>query len=218
MSNKRHRRVNDGWLTGLKQDRFRNSDFEYEERRESRVPSGNYRKTPNTLGGAWAENRGRRAADERFNDDNNPFEVGRVQNWNRRQGWDQYYDGAYDKEGNRSRGGALIGDDFDSGHRGRGPKGYTRSDERIYEDVCEQLSFSPHVDASDVEVKVEKGVVFLNGTVQDRNTKRMAELEIENISGVRDVQNLLSFKRDEGGPKERQLTRGPENLPRDVRH
>ena len=32
-------------------------------------------------------------------------------------------------------------------HRGKGPKGYTRSDERIREHVCEVLSDDHHVDA-----------------------------------------------------------------------
>ena len=33
-------------------------------------------------------------------------------------------------------------------HRGRGPKGYRRSDERIREDVCERLTEDPFIDAS----------------------------------------------------------------------
>src|SRR5256885_12501149 len=42
---------------------------------------------------------------------------------------------------------------------GRGPKGYRRSDERIREEVMERLTFSPDIDASDVEVEVQDGVV-----------------------------------------------------------
>jgi hypothetical protein len=38
--------------------------------------------------------------------------------------------------------------------RGRGPKGYRRSDERIREDVCECLSADDRVDASDIDVTV----------------------------------------------------------------
>ena len=37
-------------------------------------------------------------------------------------------------------------------HRGRGPKGYTRSDDRIREDVNDRLSDDPFVDASEIEV------------------------------------------------------------------
>lgn len=89
--------------------------------------------------------------------------------------------------------GGLI-NDF-KGQRGRGPRGYKRSDDSIYEDVCDMLSRSPDVDASDIEVSIKEGIVYLNGTVSDRETKKMAELELENVSGVVDVQNLLNFKR-----------------------
>ena len=53
------RRVNDGDTTGIKQDKFRNSRFEYEENTEpSWYYGGVSRKSPNTLGGLSAENRG----------------------------------------------------------------------------------------------------------------------------------------------------------------
>ncbi|HXH76250.1 MAG TPA: BON domain-containing protein [Bacteriovoracaceae bacterium] len=57
------------------------------------------------------------------------------------------------------------------------------------------LTLSPDVDAGDIKVTVKEGVVTLNGTVESRQAKRMAELEIENISGVMDVQNYLAFER-----------------------
>src|SRR3954466_10239646 len=53
-------------------------------------------------------------------------------------------------------------------YRGRGPKNYERSDERIREDVCERLERDDRVDASDLEVTVEGGVVTMAGTVLDR--------------------------------------------------
>lgn len=79
----------------------------------------------------------------------------------------------------------------DKGYSGKGPKGYRRSDERIREDVCEALFRSPRVDASDIEVLVNEGTVTLKGTVESRLAKREAELCIENLSGVEDVQNEL---------------------------
>ena len=54
-------------------------------------------------------------------------------------------------------------------YAGRGPKGYQRSDERLKEEVCEQLTADPDVDASDVEVSVQNGEVTLEGTVHTRN-------------------------------------------------
>ncbi len=77
------------------------------------------------------------------------------------------------------------------GHRGKGPAGYTRSDERIRENVCEALADDDRVDASNIEVTVKNGEVTLTGTVEDRQSKRIAEECIENLSGVKDVQNQL---------------------------
>jgi hypothetical protein len=74
---------------------------------------------------------------------------------------------------------------------GRGPKGYTRSDDRIRDDVCERLTQAWDVDAEDIEVKVKGGEVTLSGSVMDRYQKRMAEDAIYGVPGVRDVNNQL---------------------------
>jgi hypothetical protein len=76
-------------------------------------------------------------------------------------------------------------------HRGRGPKGYKRSDERIHEDVCERLTEDPFIDASNIEVLVKEGEVTLSGTVFSRGLKRRAEDLAEMASGVSHVQNNL---------------------------
>jgi osmotically-inducible protein OsmY len=75
--------------------------------------------------------------------------------------------------------------------RGRGPRGYQRSDERIREDVCDCLTEDPSVDATDVEVDVKSGEVTLTGTVGSREQKRRAADVIEDLPGVKDVQNNL---------------------------
>ena len=77
------------------------------------------------------------------------------------------------------------------GHRGKGPKSFTRSDERIREAVCEALTDDDHVDASHIEVVVQNGEVMLTGTVDDRAQKRRAEDIVERVGGVHDVQNNL---------------------------
>jgi osmotically-inducible protein OsmY len=79
-------------------------------------------------------------------------------------------------------------------HRGRGPKGWTRSDERIHDDVCHRLTEDDMVDASDVEVTVSGAEVTLNGTVSDRSQRRRAEDCVEAVSGVRHVQNNLRVR------------------------
>ncbi|HZH51967.1 MAG TPA: BON domain-containing protein [Microvirga sp.] len=76
-------------------------------------------------------------------------------------------------------------------HRGRGPKGYQRSDERIRDDVSDRLTDDPHIDASDIEVTVSNREVTLSGTVNSRFEKRHAEDIAESVSGVTHVQNNL---------------------------
>lgn len=78
--------------------------------------------------------------------------------------------------------------------RGRGPKGYRRSDERIREDVNDRLSDDYYIDASEIEVAVESTEVTLTGTVPTRNDKRRAEDIAESVSGVSNVENRLRVK------------------------
>ncbi|HEY3523757.1 MAG TPA: BON domain-containing protein, partial [Candidatus Limnocylindrales bacterium] len=87
-------------------------------------------------------------------------------------------------------------------HTGAGPKGYQRSDERIREDVSERLQQSGGIDAHEIEVAVDGGVVSLKGTVPDRSMKRMAEDAVDSCSGVKDVHNELrveSHEHDQNG-------------------
>ncbi len=104
--------------------------------------------------------------------------------------WDRARDEVYswmgDEEAERRR-----REDEMRGHYGRGPKGYTRSDERIREDVSDRLTEDWEVDASDIEVTVSNGEVTLAGTVDSRRAKRRAEDCAESVSGVRNVQNNL---------------------------
>ncbi len=79
-------------------------------------------------------------------------------------------------------------------HRGRGPKGYTRSAERIREDVSDRLTDDPHLDASDIDVRVSGGEVTLDGHVGSRADKRHAEDIAETVSGVKHVQNNLRVR------------------------
>lgn len=80
------------------------------------------------------------------------------------------------------------------GFSGRGPKGWKRSDERLYEDACEALAESPLVDASGVSVSVEAQVIILKGTVENRRMKVAAEECVEFLAGVEDVRNELRIE------------------------
>lgn len=85
--------------------------------------------------------------------------------------------------------------DMRNSHRGKGPRNYSRSDDRIREDVNDRLSDDPWVDASEIEVSVSNGEVTLTGTVTDRNDKRRAEDLAEAVSGVKNVENRIRASR-----------------------
>ena len=76
-------------------------------------------------------------------------------------------------------------------HTGRGPKGYKRSDQQILEEACLRLERAGEIDATEIEVTAEDGVIRLRGTVPDRATKRCAEECVESVYGARDVMNEL---------------------------
>jgi len=79
----------------------------------------------------------------------------------------------------------------DRGHYGKGPIGYSRSDERLREEVSDRLTADPEVDASRLTVTVKDGEVTLEGTVDERFMKRRAEDIAEDVMGVKQVHNKL---------------------------
>jgi osmotically-inducible protein OsmY len=89
-------------------------------------------------------------------------------------------------------------------HAGRGPASFRRSDDRIYEALCDELMLQPEIDPSEVIVEVDKGVVTLTGTVPDRWTKFAIEEVAESTLGVLDVHNRLRL-RPVGEEEERRL-------------
>jgi hypothetical protein len=129
--------------------------------------------------------------------------------WREQPYADRPYPGEYGDRGRgaRSRGGnrpwdraeeeqawrrpsAWLGTDSGS-YRGVGPKGYTRSDDRIREHVCDMLTDDSHLNAVEIEVVVKDGEVTLSGTVDSRGARRHAEDLAEQASGVKHVQNNL---------------------------
>lgn len=100
--------------------------------------------------------------------------------------------------------------------KGRGPKNYRRSDERISEDINDRLSDDPFIDASEIMAQVNDSEVILIGTVDNRYEKRRAEDLAESVSGVLNVENRLRV-RPSGSPDSSSETgrdfRGAENDP-----
>ncbi|WAJ29457.1 BON domain-containing protein [Antarcticirhabdus aurantiaca] len=86
----------------------------------------------------------------------------------------------------------------DQRHSGKGPRSYTRSDDRIKDDVNDRLTDDHYVDASDIEVSVKDREVTLNGYVSSRDEKRRAEDCAERVSGVTHVQNNLRVQSSAG--------------------
>ena len=75
--------------------------------------------------------------------------------------------------------------------KGRGPKGWKRSDGKIREEVCLALERSHDIDASQMEVTVEEGCVSLKGRIETKGMQRAAEDLIESVPGVIDVFSQL---------------------------
>ena len=102
--------------------------------------------------------------------------------------WNQRRDESYDFGEQKKR------DDERAKHRGKGPKGFKRSDDSIREDINSRLTDDAYLDASEIEVAVENGDVTLTGTVPDKSSKRRAEDVAELVSGVSNVENRLRVK------------------------
>ena len=189
------------------QDRWSNSN-EYGHNDDSRSAQG---------GHGWADDRsGNSRAD--WNSSN---VGGYAQNLNQRGSRNDFNQmggstagGSYRTESLRSNLG-LLGNgqqqQQQGSHIGKGPKGYRRSDDRILEDVNETLAQHSEIDASEIEVKVSSGEVTLTGTVNDRQSKRLAEDVVERCSGVLDVRNEIRVQREADNQNQGQQAKGKSN-------
>jgi hypothetical protein len=83
----------------------------------------------------------------------------------------------------------------EASHRGKGPKGYRPSDERLRENVCERLTDDPFIDATDIDIAVANGEVTLSGSVDTRRMKFAVEELVAAIPGVGAVQNAIRVRR-----------------------
>ncbi len=122
-----------------------------------------------------------------------PWQIGEQRAYGRSQAPSQqrsYGSRGYESReyGSREYGSSSFGH---GPYRGRGPKGYQRSDERLREDICERLTQDADIDASEISVEVANGEVTLSGAVPDRRMKRAAEDLVEECSGVKHVHNAL---------------------------
>jgi osmotically-inducible protein OsmY len=171
-------------------DYNRNSNSDYNNRRN------NFRDNDYNSGNDYMRNDRNRDYNNRYRNDNS--ERYRNEGWRDnyrnedRNWWDKTKDevGSWfgDDDAKRRR---RIDEINDGQHRGKGPKNYTRSQERIKEDVSDKLSDDSFLDASEIEVEVNGNEVTLSGSVDSRYSKHRAEDIAEDVTGVNYVQNNL---------------------------
>jgi osmotically-inducible protein OsmY len=95
--------------------------------------------------------------------------------------------GSYGMDGQEHAGRDFGGRDY----RGVGPANYTRSDERIREDLNERLTEAHDLDASGLTVEVADGVATLGGRVPQRWMKHRAEDLADGCTGVKEIRNHI---------------------------
>jgi len=106
---------------------------------------------------------------------------------------------AGDRESSRAsvRQGSMPGtsrSEVGRNYRGIGPRSYTRSDERLLEDINERLTEDDYLDATDLTVRCVNGVITLEGTVAERWMKHRAEDLADASSGVKQVDNRIQVQ------------------------
>ncbi len=69
-----------------------------------------------------------------------------------------------------------------------------RTDQQLQRDVLDELAWEPSVDAAEIGVSVENGVVILNGTVRSLSQKWTAERVAQRVDGTRAVTDELVVK------------------------
>ena len=69
-----------------------------------------------------------------------------------------------------------------------------RTDSDIKRDVEEELQWDPEIDATDISVAVNGGVVSLNGFVRSYNDRIEAETIVKRVAGVHGVANDIELK------------------------
>ncbi|MET0289008.1 MAG: BON domain-containing protein [Pseudoxanthomonas sp.] len=143
-----------------------------------RYARGDYRRPPQDTATGHEEDevaRGRRPASS----------AGTRPDWDREQGIPP---APKQGDGKHARQGHAV---HAYGYRGMGPRDYQRTDARIAEDINERLYDSDAVDARDIAVQVNQGIVLMTGTVPHRWMKHLAEDLAERCRGVADVENQV---------------------------
>ncbi|MBY0292597.1 MAG: BON domain-containing protein [Alphaproteobacteria bacterium] len=62
-----------------------------------------------------------------------------------------------------------------------------RPDEDLLKEITQILEFDPGIDATNIFVEVEEGIVTLSGSVHSDAAKWMAKEAVKHISGIRSI-------------------------------
>jgi hypothetical protein len=117
-----------------------------------------------------------------------------------RSAYGQASGAGFDAGYGRAAGAYPGGRDFGGrDYRGVGPRNYTRSDERIREDLNERLTEAYDLDAAGITVEVSEGVATLGGSVPQRWMKHRAEDLVDACIGVREVHNRILVGGEKAG-------------------
>lgn len=162
-----------------KDDEWRNREY-YGARNRSNYGTGGYYGPTYHQAQEWNEQQrsGRRGEGYRSSDER--YHAGRDRYDNQDTFGRESYAGSYDNRFGQ--------------HRGKGPRGYQRADDRIRDDINDRLADDSYLDATEIEVVVLNGEVTLSGTVDSRIDKRRAEDLCESVSGVRNVENRIRVR------------------------
>ena len=76
-----------------------------------------------------------------------------------------------------------------------GPRGNTRPDEQIQEEIDRLLSSHGQMNAAGLQVHVKDGIVTLSGNINSQYERDTAEKMVENVFGVLGVINNLKINR-----------------------
>lgn len=68
------------------------------------------------------------------------------------------------------------------------------NDTTIYQDVLDELDFEPSIDAANIGVAVENGIVTLSGHVESYAEKAAAEAAVRRVKGVRAIAEEIQVR------------------------
>jgi osmotically-inducible protein OsmY len=229
----RNSQLNDlNWNTNRNYNRDYNNDYNRSYNNDSNRNYNDYNRNYNDYDRNDYFNRGSYRNDNRNNYSNNNWRSNDYNNRYRNEGWRDNYRNEDRDWWDRTKDevASWFGDDDakrrrdrdekeEGKHRGKGPKNYTRSQERIKEDVSDKLSDDSFLDASDIEVQVNGNEVTLTGQVDSRYSKHRAEDLAEDVTGVSHVQNNLRVKEttpqeNRNNPKYNPITSASANAPK----